>query len=55
MSFLMTHKRYWLIPLVIFASVIATLIYLAHEREATAPFVYGRGLEPVVTPRIRRS
>jgi hypothetical protein len=39
-SFLMSRKRYWLLPLLIFVGVLCLLIYLGHRREALAPFVY---------------
>ena len=44
-SFLMSHKRYWLLPLVIFVGVVAVLVFLGQRRAALAPFVYSRAVE----------
>ena len=44
-SFLMSRKRYWLLPLVIFVGVLALLIYLGQRRAALAPFVYSSATE----------
>jgi hypothetical protein len=49
MSFLMSHKRYWLLPLVIFVGVLAVLMFLGQRRAALAPFVYSRTVEPPTT------
>jgi hypothetical protein len=38
----MSRKRYWLLPLVIFAGTLAAIIYLAQRRAALAPFVYSQ-------------
>jgi Family of unknown function (DUF5989) len=43
-SFLMSRKRYWLLPLVIFIGVLAVLLYLGQRRTALAPFVYSQAL-----------
>jgi hypothetical protein len=51
MSFLLSRKRYWLLPLVIFVGVLAAIMYLAHRREALAPFVYSLKQVPVASPR----
>ena len=42
----MSHKRYWLLPLVIFVGVVAVLVFLGQRRAALAPFVYSRVVEP---------
>ncbi|MBA2707592.1 MAG: hypothetical protein H0U59_07295 [Gemmatimonadaceae bacterium] len=46
--FLRTRKRYWLLPLIVFAVAIAILLFMVSQRSALAPFIYS--LEPVVRP-----
>jgi hypothetical protein len=41
-TFLKTHKRYWLLPLVIFIAVLAAILFVAERRADLAPFVYGQ-------------
>ena len=41
LTFLATHKRYWLLPLLIFVAVLGAILFIAERREAIAPFVYG--------------
>ena len=45
-SFLMSRKRYWLLPLVIFVGVLAALVFLSRGRTTLAPFVYSSAVEP---------
>lgn len=47
-SFLMSRKRYWLLPLVVFVGVLAALIFLGQRRAALAPFVYSLRTESVI-------
>jgi len=41
----MSHKRYWLVPLVIFVAILAVLVFLGQRRQALAPFVYSQIIE----------
>ncbi len=41
-TFLGTHKRYWLLPLIIFFSVLAAILYVSARRAELAPFVYAQ-------------
>ena len=47
-SFLMSRKRYWLLPLAIFVGILAALIFLGQRRAALAPFVYSRAIAPPI-------
>ncbi len=42
-TFLRTHKRYWLLPLVIFVAILGALLYFAERRAEVAPFIYAQG------------
>lgn len=44
-SYLMRHKRYWLLPLLIFVAMVAILVFLGQRRQALAPFVYSQTIE----------
>ncbi|MFN2603203.1 MAG: DUF5989 family protein [Gemmatimonadaceae bacterium] len=41
-SYLMSRKRYWLLPLLIFVGILAVLVFLGQRREVLAPFVYSQ-------------
>jgi hypothetical protein len=46
LAFLATHKRFWLVPLLIFVAVLGAILFVAARREAIAPFVYGSNRHP---------